>query len=80
MSASPRETFLTGRDDFGCNCYASGEELYQENIIVAAWRSMLDWFNFIESSPTYEEVEINVRQENEEEDKAVIDGATAAKC
>jgi hypothetical protein len=68
---------LTGREDFGCNCYASGEELYQENIIIAAWRSMLDWFNFIESSPTYEEVEVIVREENKEADEAVINGISA---
>jgi hypothetical protein len=69
---------LTGRENFGCNCYASGEELYQENIIVAAWRSMLDWFNFIESSPTYEEVETIFREEKKEACEAVINVASAA--
>jgi hypothetical protein len=69
---------LTGRENFGCNCYASGEELYQENIIIAAWRSMLDWFNFIELSPTYEEVDIILREEKKEADEAVINVASAA--
>jgi hypothetical protein len=48
---------MTGRTDFGCNCYASGENMYPENIIVKAWRSMLDWFNVIHASPGFEEAE-----------------------
>ena len=39
---------------------------------------MLNWFNFIESSPTYEEVEIIVREEKKEADDAVINVASAA--
>lgn len=46
---------MTGRTEYGCNCYSSGEPWYQENIIVQAWRSMLDWFNLIHSSSGYEE-------------------------
>jgi hypothetical protein len=68
VSDSEPETFLTGREEHGCNCYASGEQLYQENVIVAGWRSMLDWFMRIENDPEYEEVEVVVREGREEEE------------
>jgi hypothetical protein len=61
VSDSERETLLTGSEEYGCNCYASGEQLYQENVIIASWRSMLDWFMRIEADPSYEEVEVVVR-------------------
>jgi hypothetical protein len=72
---------LTGREEYGCNCYASGEELYQENVIIAAWRSMLDWFNLIVSSPGYEEVEffIQPRQEDEGVNGDVEDGVAGGE-
>ena len=52
------EIIMPGRDQFGCNCYSSGEELYQENVVVRSWRSMLDWFNLIHTLPDYEEAEL----------------------
>ena len=81
VSDSKRETLLTGREEYGCNCYASGEELYQENVIIAAWRSMLDWFNLIASSPGYEEVEffIHTEQEDEHTNGEVEDGVAAGE-
>lgn len=50
------ETPLSGRSRFGCNCYASGEELYQENAVVRSWGSILDWFNLLYADPDYEEI------------------------
>ena len=49
------ETLLQGREETGCNCYASGEELYQENIIVRVWGRILDWFNMVHTLQNYEE-------------------------
>ena len=70
---------MTGREEYGCNCYASGEQYYQENVIIAAWRSMLDWFNLVASSPGYEEVEVFVRQSQEDEQvNGDVEGGVAA--
>lgn len=44
-----------GGEEFGCNCYASGEELYHEHIIIRSWGSMLDWFDLVHTIPGYEE-------------------------
>jgi hypothetical protein len=49
---------MEGREQFGCNCFSGGEELYQENVIVKSWRSMVEWFDLIHSSPDYEEPEL----------------------
>lgn len=51
---------MEGRDEFGCNCFASGEELYQENIIVRSWGSMLDWFTLVHTVTEYAEPELTV--------------------
>ncbi|KAK5457089.1 hypothetical protein LTS15_004870 [Exophiala xenobiotica] len=56
VSPEKLETAITGRDMFGCNCYASGESMYQENAIVRSWRSILDWFNRLYADPEFEEV------------------------
>ena len=53
---------MAGREEFGCNCFSSGEELYQENVIVRSWRSMLDWFNLVHSIPNYEEPELSLAE------------------
>lgn len=68
ISDSPLETPTTGRETFGCNCYASGEDSYQENGIVKSWRSMLDWFNLLHANPAHEEIEfVFVDKEGDEE-------------
>jgi len=56
VSPEKLETAITGREAFGCNCYASGESLYQENAIVRSWRSILDWFNRLYADPEFQEV------------------------
>ena len=48
VSSSPAGTLLEGREDFGCDCYASGEEMYPENIIVEAAEHMLTWLAKLE--------------------------------
>ena len=37
-------TLVEGREEYGCNVYASGEHLYVECIMIRAWRDMLEWF------------------------------------
>ncbi|KIW15293.1 hypothetical protein PV08_05338 [Exophiala spinifera] len=56
VSPQKLERPMAGRKEFGCNCYASGEEFYQENAIVRSWKSILDWFNRLYADPDFEEV------------------------
>ena len=58
VSDQPLESLLLGRDEAGCNRYSSGEELYQENVIVRCWERMLDWFNTCNTVLRFEEVEV----------------------
>ncbi|RMD44780.1 hypothetical protein DV735_g344, partial [Chaetothyriales sp. CBS 134920] len=57
LSDKPLDTPLEERDECGCNRYASGEDLYQENIIIRSWPSMLRWFEELSSVEGFEEVE-----------------------
>ena len=54
---------VAGMDDVGCNCYASGEHLYPEGILVEGWRNMLNWFDQLHASPDVEEPEFLIREE-----------------
>lgn len=67
VSPERPESILKGRDEFGCNCFASGEELYQENVIVRSWKSMLDWFNLVHSIPGYEQPELDFVEKKSDE-------------
>lgn len=57
---------MAGRDLYGCNCYSSGEDSYQENAIVRSWGSMLDWFDILHKNPEFEEIEF-IYVNNEED-------------
>jgi hypothetical protein len=48
VSSSPIGKLIDGREDFGCDCYASGEEMYPENIVVEAAEHMLTWLGGLE--------------------------------
>ena len=54
ISSEDLGTPLTGRKDFGCNCYSSGEGLYLECIMPKAHRSMLDYFKVVGDNSDYE--------------------------
>ena len=60
------ETPVVGREEHGCNCYASGEHHYPENTFVRCWGHVLDWFNMLHVSPEYEEVKFEVVERTEE--------------
>ena len=45
---------LTGRNEFGCNCFSSGEPSYVELIMPKAYKSMLDYFKVVTDNPGYE--------------------------
>jgi hypothetical protein len=68
-SPKPIESIMSGRDKFGCNCFASGEELYQENIIVRAWGSILDWLNLVHTVENYAEPEQTMIEPEDEKSK-----------
>ncbi|KAL8794727.1 MAG: hypothetical protein Q9195_002681 [Heterodermia aff. obscurata] len=57
ISEEPLDTPLTGRNEFGCNCYASGERVYVERTMPMAYKSMLTFFDMAANIPGYEEVE-----------------------
>jgi hypothetical protein len=64
-SSKASETPLHGREIFGCNCIASGEQLYDESIIIRCWPSMLDHFNAVHTIPNYKEPVRAVPDDNE---------------
>lgn len=66
LSPSPLEAPVAGRKQFGCNCYASGEDEYYENVVVKAWRSMLEWFNVLYANPAHKEMELYVEEPEDE--------------
>ncbi|KEF58710.1 uncharacterized protein A1O9_06636 [Exophiala aquamarina CBS 119918] len=72
VSPSPLEAPVSGRERLGCNCYASGEHDYHENVVVKAWRSMLDWFNILYANPGHEEVEFIYIEEGEDEQGKMV--------
>ena len=64
ISPEPLDAPLTGRDEFGCNCFSSGEPSYVELIMPRAYRSMLDYFKVIADNPGYEAEPQNFSEEN----------------
>lgn len=48
VSSNPVGTRIEGRLDYGCDCRASGEQLYPENIIVEGADDMLTWLGQLE--------------------------------
>lgn len=62
---SPEEVGVPvpGRDMYGCNCYSSGENVYSERVMVAAWKSMFSWLSLVHSIQGFEEVEIQLAGE-----------------
>lgn len=58
ISGEPLDTPLTGREDFGCNCYSAGEEFNTECIMPKAYKSMLAFFQLVNNVPGYQELEL----------------------
>lgn len=57
MSEHPLGDPLSGREDFGCNCYSAGESIYVECIMPSAYKHMLGFFQLVNDVPGYEEME-----------------------
>ena len=58
LSKEPVDTPLTGRAEYGCNCYSAGEPLYTECIMPVAKERMLRYFDLVAKVPGYEEIEV----------------------
>lgn len=56
-STDPFDTPLSGREIYGCNCYASGESFYTECIMQNIHKPVLDFFQLVAEVPGYEEME-----------------------
>lgn len=63
ISHHPAGTIVEGRPEIGCNCFASEEELYADQILVRSWGAILDHFNAIHTLPNFEEAERYTRGE-----------------
>ncbi len=50
VSSDPVGKPTSGREDWGCGCYASGEQFYPENIIVEAAEDMLTWLKQLDTA------------------------------
>ncbi|KAL4936022.1 hypothetical protein BDV06DRAFT_233771 [Aspergillus oleicola] len=50
------------REEFGCNCYSSGEELNVECILPRAWGSMLAWLDRAYADEGFGERELLIRE------------------
>lgn len=56
-SSEPLDTPLSGREDYGCNCYASGVSFFTEEVMQNVYQLMLNFFQLVADVPGYEEVE-----------------------
>ncbi|KAL8695013.1 MAG: hypothetical protein Q9224_003471 [Gallowayella concinna] len=56
QSDEPLDTPLTGREDFGCNCYSAGQNEALELVMPKAYKSMLKFFQLVNDVPGYREL------------------------
>ncbi|KAH8692987.1 Arb2 domain-containing protein [Talaromyces proteolyticus] len=67
LSAQPVEWPVPGTLEYGCNTYSSGEPMHSEATIVSCWRNMLQWLDKLHASPSYEEVELIIQEQVEDD-------------
>ncbi|KAI4227002.1 MAG: hypothetical protein L6R36_002748 [Xanthoria steineri] len=56
QSDEPVGTSLTGREDFGCNCYSAGQNEVLERVMPVAYKAMLTFFQLVKDVPGYHEL------------------------
>ncbi len=56
QSDEPVGTPLTGREDFGCNCYSAGQNEVLERVMPMAHSDMLKFFQLVNDVPGYREL------------------------
>ncbi|QKX56531.1 uncharacterized protein TRUGW13939_03636 [Talaromyces rugulosus] len=67
LSPHPAEWPVPGTLDYGCNTFSSGEPVHSEASIVSCWRSMLQWLDKLHADPSYEEVELIIAEEEDDD-------------
>ena len=73
ISSEPLDTPLSGREMYGCNCYASGVSYFTEEVMQNVYKPMLDYFQLIADVPGYEEVECFVAVPADGEDDVPVE-------
>ncbi|KAL8998854.1 MAG: hypothetical protein Q9169_002192 [Polycauliona sp. 2 TL-2023] len=56
QSDEPLGTPMTGREDFGCNCYSAGQNEVLERVMPVAYTDMLKFFQLVHDVPGYREL------------------------
>ncbi|KAL8675227.1 MAG: hypothetical protein Q9168_000347 [Polycauliona sp. 1 TL-2023] len=56
QSDEPLGTPMTGREDFGCNCYSAGQNETLERVMPVAYTDMLKFFQLVKDVPGYREL------------------------
>lgn len=67
VSPTAPESIISGRDKLGCNMYASGETLYEENVFVRSWPRVLDWIELCRFNENYAEPVFEMGTDEDEE-------------
>ena len=63
LSDEPLGAPLPGRKQFGCNVFSSGEPAYVECTMPRACEAVLDYFKLVSRSPDFEDVPLDVPEE-----------------
>ncbi|KAL8820959.1 MAG: hypothetical protein Q9223_000913 [Gallowayella weberi] len=56
QSDEPLDSPVTGRENFGCNCYSAGQNETVELVMPKAYKNMLNFFRLVNDVPGYCEV------------------------
>jgi hypothetical protein len=67
LSPHPVEWPVPGTLQYGCNTFSSGEPVYAETSIVSCWKNMLPWLDKLHADPSYEEVELIIAEEQDDD-------------
>lgn len=65
LSPSPLEAPVAGENSLDAIATPVEDEYY-ENVVVEAWRSMLEWFNVLYANPAHKEMELYVEEPEDE--------------
>ena len=65
------ETPLAGRQEFGCNCFSSGESTFTECIMPRSYESMLAFFQLVHDIPGYFEAELDIPKDEDDMSRVV---------
>lgn len=61
LSPESRGVPIPGIDQFGCNCFSSGEALNIEGITPTIWKDVVQFLEVMHADPEYQEEILDVR-------------------